>query len=111
MVVRQLASFGAGLVLPRDPDDLLFRESRSFRSVRPFKGRALALQGGHSRGHVSAANFLSGILVAAIASYWAKGAWTLGGVYVSQAERRQEYARIPVIWEARPERLREATGA
>ncbi|MGH7026180.1 hypothetical protein, partial [Brevundimonas sp.] len=42
-----------GLVLPQDPDDLLFRESRSFHSVRPFKGRTLAPRGGNSQGHVS----------------------------------------------------------
>ncbi|WP_218815894.1 hypothetical protein, partial [Brevundimonas diminuta] len=41
------------LVLPQDPDDLLFRESRSFHSVRPFKGRTLAPRGGNSQGHVS----------------------------------------------------------
>ncbi|PZU18684.1 MAG: hypothetical protein DI589_23740, partial [Shinella sp.] len=32
--------------------DLLFRESRSFHSVRPFKGRTLAPRGGNSQGHV-----------------------------------------------------------
>ncbi|WP_455768801.1 hypothetical protein, partial [Brevundimonas diminuta] len=31
---------------------LLFRESRSFHSVRPFKGRTLAPRGGNSQGHV-----------------------------------------------------------
>ncbi|WP_303718619.1 hypothetical protein, partial [Brevundimonas naejangsanensis] len=30
----------------------LFRESRSFHSVRPFKGRTLAPRGGNSQGHV-----------------------------------------------------------
>ncbi|WP_449252518.1 hypothetical protein, partial [Brevundimonas naejangsanensis] len=47
------ARFRAGLVLPQDPDDLLFRESRSFHSVRPFKGRTLAPRGGNSQGHVT----------------------------------------------------------
>src|SRR5690606_39747332 len=52
-ISRQLARFRAGLVLPQDPDDLLFRKSRSFHSVRPFKGRTLAPRGGNSQGHVT----------------------------------------------------------
>src|SRR5690606_6186743 len=54
VLARQFARFGAGLVLPQDPDDLLFSESRSFHSVRPFKGRTLAPRGGNSQGHVTA---------------------------------------------------------
>ena len=53
VLARQLARFRAGLVLPQDPDDLLFRKSRSFHSVRPFKGRTLAPRGGNSQGHVN----------------------------------------------------------
>ncbi|WP_426046152.1 hypothetical protein, partial [Brevundimonas sp. TWP3-1-2b1] len=40
-------------LLAQDPDDLLFRKSRSLHSVRPFEGRTLAIPGGVSGGHVS----------------------------------------------------------
>src|SRR5690606_29473878 len=61
VLARQLARFGAGLVLPQDPDDLLFRESRSFHSVRPFKARTLAPRGGNSQGHVTTARAAGGV--------------------------------------------------
>uniref|UniRef100_B0T9N9 Uncharacterized protein n=1 Tax=Caulobacter sp. (strain K31) TaxID=366602 RepID=B0T9N9_CAUSK len=52
MLAGQLARLRPSLVLPQDPDDLLFRKSRSLH-VRPLKGRTLAPRGGKNQGQVT----------------------------------------------------------
>ncbi|MDR3576822.1 MAG: hypothetical protein P4L50_23400, partial [Anaerolineaceae bacterium] len=44
----------SSLILPQNPNDLFFRESRSLH-VRPLKGRTLVPNGGKSQGQVTLA--------------------------------------------------------
>jgi hypothetical protein len=50
---RQVSSFRTGLLLPQNPDDLLFREPFLLHRVRPAMGRTLIAFGGIFQGQVS----------------------------------------------------------
>src|SRR5580692_1783613 len=54
VLAGQLARLRPSLILPKDPDDLLFRKSRSLHPSVLSKGRTLAPRGGISQGQVTA---------------------------------------------------------